>query len=105
MGVVSEYLAQDQDGTLASGQDLQGGTEGQRAGFGLLVASLGAERSLDRTLEEGVRIGLEPHDFAEPSRLGRFNLRNVPLLGRTSTGRTKRVQAPVGGDPVEPGAD
>src|SRR5262249_21629937 len=33
------------------------------------------------------------------------NLWDIPLLGPASTGRTKRVEAPVGGDPVEPGAD
>jgi hypothetical protein len=29
---------------------------------------------------------------------------DVPLLGRASAGRAKRVEAAVGGDPVEPGA-
>ena len=105
VGVVSEYLAQDQHCALASGQDLQRGHEGERNGFGLLVACLRAERDLDHALEERVGIWLEPHDFAEPRRLGRFNLGHVPLLGRTSVGRAKRVETSVGGDPVEPGAD
>src|SRR5262249_6019650 len=35
----------------------------------------------------------------------RFDLRNVPLLGRASFGRAKCVEATVGRDPVEPGAD
>ena len=104
-GVVSEYLAQDQHCALASGQDLQSGHEGQRNRFGLLVACLGSERDLHDTLEERVWIRLEPHDFAEPGRLGWFNLWHVPLLGRTSVGRAKRIETSVGGDPVEPGAD
>jgi hypothetical protein len=98
--VESEDVAQDEDSELARRQDLQGGHEGQRDGFGLLVAGLRAERHVDRALEEGVGKWLEPHDLAEPGRLGRFNLGHVPLLGRAS-----RVEAPVGGDPVEPGAE
>src|SRR5262249_7013477 len=64
-----------------------------------------AERHVDHTLEKGVGKWLEPYDLAEPGRLRRFNLGHVPLLGRSSTGRAKRVEAPVGGDPVEPGAE
>jgi hypothetical protein len=103
--VESEDVAQDEDSELARRQDLQGGHEGQRDGFGLLVAGLRAERHVDRALEEGVGKWLEPHDLAEPGRLGRFNLGHVPLLGRASAGRPTRVEAPVGGDPVEPGAE
>jgi hypothetical protein len=39
-----------------------------------------------------------------PGRLGRFNVRNVPLLNRVSAGRATRVDAPVGGDPIQPSA-
>ena len=87
-------------------QDLQSGDEGQRDGFGLLrsVPSGPSGMSID-TLEERVGIRLEPHDFTEPRRLGWFNLGHVPLLGRTSAGRAKRIETSVGGDPVEPGAD
>jgi hypothetical protein len=84
--VESEDVAQDEDGELARRQDLKGGHEGQRDGFGLLVAGLRAERHVDRTLEEGVWKWLEPYDFAEPGRLRRFNLGHVPLLGRASAG-------------------
>ena len=104
VGVESEDVAQDEHGELARRQDLKGGHEGQRDGFGLLVAGLRAGRHVDRALEEGVGIRLEPHDLAEPGRLGRFNLGHVPLLGRASAGRAARVEAPVGGDPVQPGA-
>ena len=60
---------------------------------------------MDRTLEESVGIGLEPDDFAEPRRLRWFNLGHVPLLSRASVGRAERVEAPVGGDPIQPCAD
>jgi hypothetical protein len=103
--VESEYVAQDEHGELARRQDLKSGHEGQGDGFGLFVASLRAKRHVDRTLEEGVRIWLEPYDLAEPGRVGRFNLRHVPLHGRASVGRAKPVEAAVGGDPVEPGSD
>src|SRR6266850_7312884 len=102
MRVEAEDVAQDEDGQLTGWQDLQGGHEGQGDGFGLLVAGLRAERHLDRTLEEGVGKWLKPYDLAEPGRLGRFNLGHVPLLGGSSAGRATRVEAPVGGDPVEP---
>jgi hypothetical protein len=99
--VVSEYLAQDEYGALASRQNLQGCHEGQRDGFGLFIARLGIQRQ--RGLEKGIGIWLKPDDFAEPSRLGQVNL-HVPLLGRASAGRAKNAEAPVGGYPVEPGA-
>ena len=100
--VEAEDVAQDEDGELAGRQDLEGGHEGQRDGLGLLVAGLRAERHVDRPVEQGVGTRLEPHDLAEPGRLGRFDVRHVPLLGRSSAGRPARVEAPVGGDPVEP---
>jgi hypothetical protein len=105
VGVESEDVAQDEGGELARRQDLQGGHEGQGDGFGLLVAGLGAERHVDRALEEGIGIRLEPYDFAAPSRLWWFNPGHVPLLGRASAGRATGVEAAVGGDPVEPGAE
>ena len=98
----SEDVAQDEDSELARRQDLKGGHESQRDRFGLLVAGLRAKRHVDRTLEEGVGKWLEPYDLAEPGRLGRFNLGHVPLLGGSSAGRATHVEAPVGGDPVEP---
>jgi hypothetical protein len=97
-----ENVAQDENGELARRQHLKGGHEGQGDGFGLLVAGLRAELHADRILEEGVGIGLEPYDLAEPGRLGRGD---VPRHGGSPAGRAMRVEAPVGGDPVEPGAD
>ncbi len=105
VGVVSKDVAQDEHRELARRQELQCGHEGQGDGFGLFVAGLRAGRHVDRTLEEGVGEWLEPYDFAEPGRLGRFDVGDVPLLGGSSAGRAKRVQAPVGCDPIEPAAD
>src|SRR5438132_208003 len=53
-GVEPKDVAQDEDGDLAWRQQLQGGHEGQRDGFGLLVAGLRPGRHGDGTLEEGV---------------------------------------------------
>src|SRR5215475_13104678 len=96
--VESEDVAQDEDGELARRQELKRGNEGQRDGFRLLIPGLRSERPIDRTLEEGVGKGLEPYDFAEPRRLGRFNPRYIPVLGGSPTGRAANVQAPVSGN-------
>src|SRR5262249_20690526 len=74
-------------------------------GFGLLVACLWAERHVDRTLKEGVGKWLKPYDLAEPRRLRWYNVGQVPLLGGSPAGRATRVEAPVGGHPVEPSAE
>jgi hypothetical protein len=100
----SEDVAQDEDGELAGRQGLEGGDEGQGDGFGLLVAGFGAERHVDSPLHEGVGKWFEPYGLAEPGRLGRLDPGDVPLLGGSPTGRTKGVEASVGGDAVEPGA-
>ena len=105
MRVESEDVAQDEDGELAGRQDLKGGHEGQGDGFGALVAGFRADRQGDRTFEERVGIRLKPDNFAEPGRLGRFDPGDVPLPGQPSAGRAASVEAPVGGDPVEPGTD
>ena len=59
-GVEPEDVAQDEDGDLARRKQLQGGHEGQRDGFALLVAGLWPERLVDGVLEERVRKRLQP---------------------------------------------
>src|SRR5216683_2226785 len=71
---------------LGNLKDLYPGPQGLRAG-----------RHADPTLEQGIGKWLEPHDLAEPRRLGRFNSGDVPLLGQAPAGRAARVEAPVGG--------
>jgi len=102
--VESEHIAQDEHGNLAGRQDLKGGHEGQGDGFGLLVPGLGPGRRPGDVLQERVRERLEPGDLAEPGRLGRHDAGNVPFPGGSPPGRAKQVEAPVGGDPVQPGA-
>jgi hypothetical protein len=96
---------QDEDGNLARRQDLQGRHEGQGDRFGPFVADLRARRHVDHTLEDCVGNRLEPHDFTEACRLGRFHIGHVPLLGGASAGQATHVQAPVGGDPIKPRAE
>ena len=103
-GVESEDVAQDEDGDLARRQQLQGGHEGQRDGFGLLVAGLRPGRPAGGALEEGVRKRLQPDGLVARGRHGRFELRHIPLPGRAPARRAARVEAPVGGDLVQPGA-
>ena len=75
-------VAQHEDGELAGRQDLAGGHEGQRDGLGQLVAGLRAGWRGGQAVEEGVGVGLQPDDLAEPGRLGRLHVGHVPRLGR-----------------------
>ena len=100
----AEDVAQDQHGDLAWRQDLQGGHECKRDRFLLVVAGLRAGRHAEGAFEEGVGIRLQPEDLAESGRRGWFDVGHVPLLGRPAAGRATRVEAGVGGDPVEPGS-
>src|SRR2546430_11202 len=89
---------------LARRKHLQGGNEGQRDGFGLLVAGLRPGRHVDGTLEEGVRKRLQPDGLVARRRHERFELRHVPLPGRAPARCAARVEAPVGGDLLQPRA-
>ena len=103
-GVEAKDVAKDEDGELARRKQLQGGHEGQRDRFALLVAGLRPERPVDGALDELVRKRLQPDGLVARGRHGRFEPRHVPLPGRAPTRRTARVEAPVGGDLVQPGA-
>ena len=100
----AEDVAQDEHGDLARRQHLQGGHEGQRNGLGLLIAGLRAGRPGGRVFQEVVGIRLQPYDLPEPGRLGWLNIGHIPFPGSSAAGRTQHVEAPVGGDLVEPGA-
>ena len=100
-GPESEDVAQDQDCDLARRQQLQGSHEGQRDGFGLLIAGLRPGRPAEGTGEEGVRKRLQPDGLIPRDRL---ELRHVLLPGLGAARRPARVQAPVRGDLVQPGA-
>jgi len=100
----AEDVPQDEDGDLARRQHLQGGHEGQGDGLGPLVAGLRAGR-IGRAFHEGIGKRLKPGDLAEACRRGRLVCRDVPLRGGPPAGRAQGVEAPVGGDLVQPGAD
>jgi hypothetical protein len=94
----------DEDGDLARWKHLQGGHKGQRDGFALLVAGLRPERPADGALKERVRKRLQPGGLIARRRHGRFEPRHIPLPDRAPARPAARVQAPVGGDLVQPGA-
>lgn len=75
---------------------------GQREGLGLLVARLGAERHGYCPFEQRIGVRLEPCDLAEPGRFGQFHIWRVSFVGSSPASRATRVEASVGGDPIEP---
>jgi len=90
------------------GQHRIGVSEPHRAGAGGQrgVDARGVrEQAGQRVVEAGPGVA-RPGQTTSPSpgRLGQFNVRNVPLLNRVSAGRATRVEAPVGGDPIQPNA-
>ena len=101
----SEHLAQDQDGALVGGEQLEGRDERELDRLALLVARVG--RGVAVLDAEGlVGVGLDPdrldHRLADAAvRVGR---RAVVDRQDALRAPLDRVQAGVGGDPVEPGA-
>ena len=72
----------------------------------LCVAVLRTEQCVGRPLiEKPVGKRIEPWHLAEPARLGRLHAENVPLFGQAPARRPAGIQAPVGRDPIEPGAE
>ncbi len=70
-GVIAEHLAQDQHGTLARGQQLQRGDEGERDRFVLLIARLGTQDlAASRWRFRGSASGYGSSHTTSPSRLG-----------------------------------
>ena len=102
-GVESQHVAEDEDGALAGRQQLQGGDEGERDRFHRLVPRFRTGCAVGETLEQGVRVRFEPEQVAEPGGRGRFKAGRRCGHGRAPAGRPQRVQAPAGGDPVQPG--
>ena len=103
-GVEAEDVAQDEHGELARRKQLKRGHERQRDRLGLLVARLGTGRRVGRALEENVGKRLQPHDLAEPASARAARTPARPTPSRPPAGRATRVEAPVGRDPVQPGA-
>ncbi len=87
------------------GRTCKDGHEGQRDGFGLLVAGLGAERHADGAPEKGIGMRLEAGRprRARSSRAVQPWARPTPWPG-VGWPHDARGEHPVGGDPVQPGA-
>ena len=107
LGREAEHLAQDQHGALGRRQVLEGDDEGQLDALALLVAGVrGGEPVLDAELL--VRVGLDPdrldQRLARAARGDRPRARS-PRAAPASAGARDRVEAGVGGDLVEPGAN
>ena len=102
---VPEHVAQHQHRPLAGRDPLQAGDEGEADRLLGLVAGVGPLCPVGQPLEQGVGIGLEPDRLAAPGRLRRPGraARRVHVLGPPAL-VAERVEAAVGGDPVEPGA-
>jgi hypothetical protein len=62
--VKAEDIPQDQHSALAGGQQLKGGDESQRDGFGGFVAGLGAGCAVGEPVEQGFWAGLKPGDLS-----------------------------------------
>ncbi len=100
---VAEHVAQHEHGALTGRHALEPGDEGQAHGLPGLVAGVGAVGAVGQALEQRVGVGLQPDRLAPARRL---------RLGRAAGGRhvrpagvvAQRVEAAVGGDPVQPGA-
>ena len=102
-GREAEHLAQNQDRPLRRRQMLERSDEGKLEGLALLVASVGRRVT---SVELLVRIRLDPNRLDE--RLtgfeGRAARRAVVDRKDALWPPRDRVQAGIGGDPVEPGA-
>ncbi len=99
----AEHVAQDEYGALARREVLQTRHERERDGLLGLVARRGTRRRIGNPLEQRVRVRLEPRDLGEALRR-MANRRRGRHFHRPAAAVTQRVQAPVGRDRVEPGA-
>jgi uncharacterized membrane protein YqiK len=103
VGVVIAYVGKE--GKDVSGEAFRHGNLVSRGDKGVWVEPLDPGKYpinpyTHKVTKEGVGIGLEPYDLAEPGRLGRLNLGDVPFLSGPSAGRATRIEASVSGDLV-----
>jgi hypothetical protein len=82
---------------------LQAGDERQLGRLPQLVARLGPGREIRQPVQQHVRVGLHPDRVGLPGRLGRAS--HQRHLARPSPAVAQRVQAAVGRDLVQPGAE
>ena len=100
-----EHVAQDQHGALARRQVLQRGDERQLDALALLVARLGPGDAVAEA-QALVGVGLDPHRFDERRRGPVVGVGGGAVVDREHElgPPLDRLQARVGGDRVEPGA-
>ena len=103
-GAEAEDVPQDQDSSLTWWQQLEGGHERQRDGLACLDAGIGAGCGVLDPLQEQVGVGLQPHHVAGGVRLGVGACRHGDSRGLTPARGAQSHEAPVGRDPVQPGA-
>jgi hypothetical protein len=101
-GAKAEHVAEHERRALARRQVLQRRHECERDRLPRLVACLRPGRRVGETLEQRIRIGLEPDRLHHPGGLGRVEHRRDLL--RTASAGAERVQGAVRRDPVQPGA-
>jgi hypothetical protein len=100
-----EHVAQDQGSALPRREELQRRDERERDRFAGLVAGLRPGCRVGEVGEQHVGVGAQPDHFAAAGRLGRGDVKRRQVGGRVPPGRAQRVQAAVGGDPVQPRAE
>ena len=102
-GAKAEDLAQHERGALAGRQVLQRGRECQPHGLSGFVARRRPSGGIGDPFEQHVRVWVEPRRLGHPGRLGRLGHRRYLLWAALAV--AERVQAAIGGDPVQPGAE
>src|SRR6516165_11706630 len=100
---IPEHLAQHQRCTLAGRQVLQRGREREPHGLPRRVTRLRPRGGTADPLKQYVGVRVEPHRLGHPGGLWRFGHRRY--LPWAALAVAERVQAAIGGDPVQPGPE
>jgi hypothetical protein len=101
----AEHVAQHEHDPLARREPLEAGDEREPDRLARLVARIRLARAVDDALEQSVGVGLEPERLAATGGLRRPRslVGRRRQLGRPPPPIAQRVEAAVGGDPVQPG--
>ena len=102
-GVEAEHVAKYERGPLSGREMLERGDERQLECLPGLVARVWSGRSVADALQQNVRVGLKPGGLANAGRFGSVE-REVQRGWWSAPGVPQRVQAAIGRDPVQPGA-
>ena len=99
-----EHVPEHEHGPLPRRQVLDGGHESQRDCLLGLISRLGTRARIRQPVQQHIRIGLQPQRLTPAGRLGGQERWPVGFGPRPAAAGPQRVQAPVGRDPVQPGA-